>query len=434
MRTLVYSCLLSLMLSPLWAITPNKFIEKKARVSLPVEKDVNIEIDGTNTEMQIEIWDQPRIEVVATFRYRGERASEKIATFMEEFQDNVAEGIQQSPGAVRIETYRSLPKQIKIGSKDFVIFAMTYSRDEVQLEYHIKMPAKGKVNIRHSYRDLRIMGDIPQLDLYQYSGRLAMDNIEHGKLTLKYGEAVLKNLGRAQLYLYENDLRAEDIQQLDLNIKYCQLQVESVDVLSLQAYESDLQFLELKKFRGNLKYSSLQAQSVEDLELDSYESNYTFQKLINAELRNSKYSRYTIGRIEKLKISQAYEDKMLIKNLSSLEAGNSKYCKYDIQNLGQKLYFDGYESKLNLEKLGASQGEIGINGKYIKASVNTEGVLYRLNASIQYGDIDYRASEVEALVEEKGSRTTAQIRSKGIKKGEGYSILVNGYEMSLRLY
>ncbi len=434
MKTLIYSLLFSLSLNLAWASKSEMRVEKRAQVKLEVAKDVDIEIDGSNTDMRIDIWDEPRIEIEAVFRYRGEDHQDKIAEFLSQFQEKIEVGISQSPGSVRIETFRSLPKKVQIGTKDFMIFEMAFSRDEVQLEYHIHMPAKGKVNIKHSYRDLRIYGDLENLQLYQYSGRLAMDNIKKAQLTLKYGEANVRRLKDSEINLYENDLIAEELGDVELNIKYSQLRSRFAKKLDVQAYESELEFEEVKSLDGNFKYSRFRSARLKHGVLVSYESRYDIQDMISLRLDNSKYSTYGINRVDEVRITQAYEDNMTIRSVKSMAAGNSKYCKHRLGSLEEDYSLDGYESDLQIDKLSGPKGDISIKGKYIKAEINTADAVFDLIAAMQYGNIDYRRAEASAQISEEGSRINAKIQSKARKEGAGYKILVDGYEMKVQLY
>jgi len=417
-----------------WASKSEMRVEKRAQVKLEVAKDVNIDIDASNTDMVIEVWDEPRIEIEAIFRYRGEENNDKIAEFLKQFQTKIEEGISQSSGAVRIETFRSLPKKIQVGSKDFVIFEMTYSRDEVQLEYRVKMPARGKINIKHSYRDLRIKGDLDDLQLYQYSGRLALDNVNKAELTLKYGQANMRRLRNAEVYLYENDLIAEELGDIELNIKYSQLRSRFAKKMDVQSYESEIELEEVKSLDGNFKYSRFRSTRLKHAVLVSYESRYAIQDMISLRLDNSKYSRYEIARVDEVRITQAYEDKMNLGNIISMAAGNSKYCQHTIASLKEDYSLDGYESDLQIDKLSGPKGDISIKGKYIKVEINTTDAVFDLIASMQYGNIDYRRAEASAQINENGTRTNAKIQSKARKEGSGYAIMVDGYEMKVELY
>ncbi len=434
MKTLAYSISLCLLSLSLLATESPSGIEKKAQVKLEAPIDANIEIDANNTDLLIDIWDEPRIEVEAVFRYRGEKHLEKLGKFAEEFQELVEAGISKSGNSVRIETYRSTPEKMKIGFKDFIIFQTTFSKDEVQIEYRIKMPAQGKVNVKHSYRDLRINGDVKDLNLSQYSGRLSLDRIDNAVLVLKYGEASVRELKIGKVQLYENDLSVENLGELDLNIKYSQFRCRAAAKMKVVAYESELELEGVKDVEGNFKYSRFQSAKIEALKVTSYESRFKAMEVVDAILDNSKYSRYEFGNVNNVKVGQAYEDRMELREVRTMDAGNSKYCSHEIRSLDKAYKMDGYECLLRIDQLSGPKGDITINGKYLKVKINTEEAVYDLTASLQYGSIDYRNSPATAEIREEGNKTIGRIQSKARKEGGGYNILLNGYEMQVELY
>jgi hypothetical protein len=433
MRTLIYSLILSLGLFSLEAAKLDP-IEKKVKLQYDLNRNAQIDIDASNTDLKIEVWDQAKVEIEVAFRFRGKEHREKIEEFLKDFDAKVKEGISVSPESMRLQTYRTLPKKVNIGWEDFSIVQYTFSREEVQLQYYIKMPAQGQVNIRHSYRDLRVIGTLFKLNLEQYSGRFAADQINEGDLSMKYGEANIRRFLAGKIYLYENELSGNQFGKLNLNAKYSQLRINEIDGLEFTAYESEAQFQKVVSLSGNLKYSDLRCNQMNALAVTSYESRYNINTLKSAQLKNSKYSRYEMDLVQTITVGQAYEDQMRIRKVQSFDAGNSKYCEHRIQDLEKDYSLQGYECELQIEKLSGPGGTISINGKYLKAEIHTEEAVIELQASLQYGDLDYPEEQYTANVMKNGSNTSANLKSKASKAGQAYSILVNGYETNIRLY
>lgn len=433
MKTLIYSLCLSLGLFSLQA-AKNETLEKKVNLEYELNRNAQIDIDASNTDLRIEVWDQAKMEIEVTFRFRGKEHREKIEEFLKDFDTKVKESIIASPEAFRLQTYRTLPKKVNIGWEDFSILQYTFSRDEVQLEYHIKMPAQGQVNIRHSYRGLRVFGTLHKLKLEQYSGRFAAEQINDGDLSMKYGEANITRFLAGSIYLYENELTGKQFGKFTLNAKYSQLRINEVDRMELTAYESEGQFQKMVSLNGNLKYSDIRCEQMNELEVTSYESRFNINTLNKALLNNTKYSRYSFELVKSIKVGQAYEDKMRIRKIESFDAGNSKYCEHDITDLVKDYSLQGYECELRIEKLSGPGGKISINGKYLKAEIHTEEAIFELQASLQYGQANFPEDKFTANVMKNGNNTMANVKSKVSKAGQGYNILVNGYETNIRLY
>lgn len=433
MRTLIYSLILSVGFFGLQAKTEP--LEKKVKLNFDLNRDAQIDIRASNTNLYIEVWDQPKVEIEVAFRFRGSEHRDKIEEFLKTFDEKVKEGISHSSNSLNIEAYKTLPNKVKIGWEDFTIVQYTFSRDEVQLEYHIKMPADGDVNISHSYRRLYIQGMVANLNLNQYSGRLSLDQVKQGKLSLKYGDATIKQLDGGSLYLYENDLKGNVFGDIELNVKYSQIRLDQIKNAKVQSYESELKFLKANSLSGDLKYSRFDCPLLNSLNISTYESNYTLQELKTLNLSNSKYSRYDIERVDRITIGQAYEDRMRIGSVTDFDAGNSKYCQHKIGQLAKNYSLEGYECGLEIEKLHGPGGEITIKGKYLKVEINTEAAIYKLQASMQYGKVYYDKSSVEGKEVLNGNNTLLNISSKNPAyiKEKAYHILINGYEVKANL-
>lgn len=434
MKTSIYSLVLSLCFFGLLAQTEP--LEKTVKLNFDLNRDAQIDINASNTDLYIEVWDQPKVEIEVSFRFRGKEHREKIEEFLKTFDDKVKEGIQHSAKSLNIEAYKTLPKKVNIGWEDFSIVQYTFSREEVQLEYHLKMPAQGAVNINHSYRKLYVKGPMANLNLSQYSGRLSLEQVKHGTLNLKYGEANIDQLMAGSIYLFENDLKANTFGDIELNVKYSQLRVDKANNTKVQAFESDINFLNANSFSGDLKYSSFDCPLINSLNISSHESSYKLRLVNNINLSNSKYSRYEIERAQVLKIGIAFEDKLRIGEVSDFDAGNSKYCQHKIGKLLKNYRLEGYECDLAIEKLEGPGGDISINGKYLKVEINTQAAIYSLQASLQYGKVNYNSSTVEHKEMQNGNNTLLNLSSKNpaYKKEGAYHILINGYEVKANLY
>ena len=433
MKTLVFSLLATLPLLSFGAKADVK-IEKVAKHSMVVAKDVNILIDGTNTDMEIQIWEEERMEIEATFRYRGDKHLDKMEEFGADFESKLLEGILQSEGQVNITTIRSLPKKVKVGVADFTFFEQNFSRDELQLVYKIKMPGKGKVNIKHSYRGLRILGDLADLTLSQYSGRLSVDEIKQGHLSLKYGETRLGNITSGSIMLYENDLTTDSLGKIDLKIKYSDLRARSADKLKVEAYESELEFMDLNKIDGNFKYSRVRSPRLNKGSIESYESQFRFERADKLSVGNSKYCSFDLGEVDQLSVGQGYEDKLKVKKINSFSGGNSKYCKYEIEQLADAFSLKGYECQVQIDGLSEDTGKITIDGKYLKVGINVAEKVFQAQVNLKYGNVDYRRAEAEASMTKTGDAISSTITSTKQSNDGGYQMQLMGYEVNVELY
>ncbi len=434
MRTLIFSSFLSFLFCLSAEATTAVNVNKTAVVERPANATVHLEIDARNTQTEIQLWDENKVRVEAYFSYRGdEDQKEKVEQFLKEFEENVIDGILGEGAEIQINTFRSLPSKLKVGWQEFTFLNWSFSPEEVQLYYIIKIPAQARIDLRQSYHPLQIKGEVASLNLEQYSGKLKLDKVRKARLQLKYGEAQIESLQEGRVDLYETDIIGQDWQKVDLNIKYSNFQVQRLGKLQLSSYESEFSIGEVGEISGDLKYSRLECPQIRKGQFSNYESKFYLGNIQELQLNESKYSRYEIKSAERIKIGQSYEDKFSIDRVKAVEAGQSKYGKFDIKDLGRSYSINGYECKVQIQKIGEESGAINIDGKYMKVRLKLDGKVYTLNAVLKYGDLDYPAGEVEANVVEDGSNITARLKSK--KQGEeGYKVILNGYETDVQIY
>jgi hypothetical protein len=432
MKTLAFKTLLVLCL-PLLAIGKDIPLEKHARVAIATGPNDNIVIDAANTHLQIEIWDKPEVLVEAIFRFRGDQQNEHVAEFLDHFQENVEKGISQVEGETRIVTFRSAPSKTKVGWENFTLFELSFDRDQIRLEYHIKMPATGKISITHSYQELSIKGDVPDLKLSQYSGKFYATKIGKAKLKLQYGEARIDNLGEGKIQLYENDLFGNSFGNISLDTKYSSVQVTSIKDISISAYESEYRFQNAGNLKGELKYSRLSSNLIESLSLVAYESRVIAQQIKTVDLTNSKYSRYEIEKVTEFRVQEGYEDNVRLTEVKRFLAGNSKYCNHEVLALEQEYQLKGYECVLSIERLSGDVGTLVIEGKYLKVRINTTQKAYELVSKLKYGNISFDENQVIAETLNVNDTHTTNLKSKNTGDKEGYTIQIDGYEVTATL-
>lgn len=433
MKTLIYSLLGLAFVINARAKDVQYLVDKVAVVEMPAARNVELDINAKNTKTEIIVWDQDKVYIEANFSYRGKEEHPKIKEFLEEYEANVKKGVKGDKQAISIDTYRSLPSKVKIGWEEFAFFNWTFSPDEVEIRYTIKIPSKARLNLRHSYRQLELVGRIESLRLEQYSGKLKADEIFTAEMDLKYGEAQINRIQDARINAYENDLMGEDWQRLKLNAKYSNLKVKKIARLNGEAYESEFQVKDLGELDGQFKYSRLESDKARRVKMNNYETKVYLKELEELQLGETKYSRYEIDKVKRIKIGQAYEDKMMVKEALALDAGQSKYCQYRIEKLGRSYSLMGYECNVDIGGLGEESGDIKIDGKYLKIDIDLDGRAFQLNATMQYGKLSYPEHLVKAHIMESGSNYSATMNSVE-KSDKQFTILINGYEVKARVH
>jgi hypothetical protein len=429
MKTLLYSIVaLSLSFSSNGKETK---LEQSAHVSVKASGIDRINIDANNTETSIEIWNKDEISIDAHFYYRGEEDHEKIREFMATFEENVKAGVISSGSAVSIDTYRAVPSKKKLGWANFSIVDLAFSEDEAKLVYTIKVPASVFMDIKHSYKDLYIKGDIDDIHIEQYSGTLKLGRVKKAKLNLKYGDARILALKEADIYLYEQKVNGKNWGDIKLNAKYSQLRVDNIKNLSGDGYETKYHIINLKNLSGNYKYSRFDVRQIKQAELICFESNLESKNIKNLKLINSKYSNYRSDTLGTLNITESFEDDYSLQSIDNIYAGSSKYGNFSIGTLKGDFTLNGFQSKVKVLLVAGQSGKIDITGKYLNVSLGLKGRNYKFESNLQYGNINY-PDALTGKFTQKGTSTIASLNTPNIGS-VFYTVKVTGFEVQVEL-
>ncbi len=430
MKTLIYS-LFGLCLS-LSSIGKEVSKEKHAHASVSAIDIERLNIDAKNTELIIDIWAKEEVSVDAHFYYRGDEDHKEIKAFMDSFEENVKSGISSFGGEIKLDTYRAVPSKKKVGwesSWASVTFVNEgFSDKEAKLVYELKVPASLYMNIKHSYKELRINGSVRKINIEQYSGRLSLDKVDQAILNLKYGEASINDLKKGELHLYENSVMGNDWGNIQLNAKYSKVQVRTVNTLKGEGYETKYRTIDLGSIVGNYKYCQFDMIEVELLKLTCYETQVESKSVQQLDLNNSKYSNYHIDDVDNLSITESYEDEYSFRSVKNVAAPNSKYCKFNIETLQGNYGLNAYECRVNINAISGSSGSIKIDGKYLNISLGLADLHYKLAANLQYGKL-YYPNSLTGNFKQQNSRTTASLQSANLAK-DFYLVEINGYEIN----
>ena len=152
------------------------FETRTATVRMDVTANDLINIQAKNTDLVVEAWDRNEVEVIATLRFDG-KMTDKMTSFLENFQKHVEDNIQYGGSELKISTNLDEPNKVQIGSKH-VGFIIGFSDDEFRLDYKIKAPKSNEFEINNSYKDVTLIGNFNEVTLTQYSGDLTAGFIE----------------------------------------------------------------------------------------------------------------------------------------------------------------------------------------------------------------------------------------------------------------
>ena len=202
-----------------------------------VSGNTEISILGKYTYLEIETWDKDEVSIEATVIFNG-KMTDRVRKFLDEFCQNVKDGITKSGNELTIKTRLEEPNRVQIGSRHIGI-QIGYSEKELSIEYVIKVPGSNRLNINGAYEDIVMNGTYDDVEISQYSADLNAGTFKKAKLNLKYGDANIEYIGAGEMETYEQDLEIDEIEFLDINTKYSELTFDKVQEMTVIGYETD---------------------------------------------------------------------------------------------------------------------------------------------------------------------------------------------------
>jgi len=405
---------------------------RTASVSMKVSPNDLINIRAKNTDLVVETWDKNQVEVIATVRFDG-KMTDKMVSFLDNFQEYVEENIDFSAGELMINTNLDEPNKIQIGSKKVGI-VIGFSEEEFRLDYKIKAPAENDFEIDNSYKDVSLIGDFNNLKLTQYSGKLKAGYIKEAELNLKYGSSDFKGIGSAKMKLYEQELDAESIEDLEIETKYSEIEIETLGYMETVSYETDFIIETAKDISGNFKYGEMEVKGkLERAEFEFYEMDIEAAEAGIVEFKTSKYGKLNFEKVKELRFIQSYEDELTVEELGNFKSDESKYGEHTIRRLTGFYELSAYEDDVEIEEVIQSVNSIDIQGKYIKATFGISDQSFHINTNVKYGKVDYNEGEVEIKKYIKGGDKLEVEALSKLKKDNPILIKAEGYEIDISL-
>ncbi|WP_420578545.1 hypothetical protein [Ekhidna sp.] len=418
-----------------WTLSATEINEgetRSAKVTVNISKSDRINIQAKYTELIVEAWDKPQVEIEAIVRYDG-KMTDKIQEFLDDFEQNVKDHIQKGATELLIDTDLDIPNKIQIGGKHVGI-QISYGDDELKVTYKVKAPGVNDYEISNSYEDVRMIGSFKKVDFKQYSGELEAEMIEEGIFNMKYGSASIQQIGNAKMEIYEQELDARIIGTLELNAKYSNMELAEVETIEATSYESDYQIGSIDEISGNFKYGEIEiTERLGEGKLEFYEMDMEIEDVELLVLTSSKYSKFEIEKAKSITFEQSYEDETNIGTLGQFKSMNSKYGNHRIETLESSFQLNAYEDEVEIKSLSPEASDVYIDGKYIDASIGISNASFILKSNVKYGKVEYDESSVDVKRYIKdGDQLEVEAHSKN-KRDKSVNITVNGYEVDVKL-
>ena len=406
---------------------------RTAKFNFDVSPQDVINIQSKYTDLTVESWDKKEVEVEATIRFDG-KMTDKMQKFLDSFEEEVGNGITQSPSELLIKTNLDEPNKFQLGTKHVGLIIISFDEDELKLEYTVRIPSTNTLFVKNSYRDVYLKGEFEEVEIDQYSGELEADVIEDLTLKLKYGSASFEEVSVVDMDLYEQEITAGTIGELKIETKYSDIKIDNLNTAEMDSYETDFEIERAGSIKGTFKYGKMEIKDqLESGRITTYEFDIEANSIDELIFENSKYGKLECKKINRLDLAQSYEDEFDLEYLGKVVSNQTKYGDYKIGRLGQSLELSGYEDEISILELEPSASRIEIKGKYVETTLDLDNRPYQLIANTKYGDInvDKESDDIKKYIKD-GDQLEIEASS-GDGKGQQIMINIQGYEMDLDL-
>ncbi|WP_144017460.1 hypothetical protein [Ekhidna lutea] len=401
-------------------------------VNVSISSSDRINIQAKYTELTVETWNKNEIEIEATVRYDG-KMTDKIQEFLDQFETLVNDNISKGTAGLSINSDLDFPNRgVKKSFFGLVMEINLGDFDEAKLEYKIKAPGTNSYTINNSYEDVRLIGSFKDIDFTQYSGDLEAETIQNAKMNLKYGSASIRTIGVAEMQIYEQELDINEIDELTINTKYSDHEFNSVGAMKAESYESDFQIRVIDELKGDFKYGEITIEEkLGTAEMTLYEVDIEAKEIASIRLKNSKYSKFDMGRVQSIVFEQSYEDETEAMSVGLFKSLNSKYGNHAFDELTQSLELNAYEDEVKIDRVDPSATKISVDGKYIDLFIGVSDIPFFLKTDVKYGKVEYDEDSIDIKRYIKdGDQLEIEAQSKKTSKSP-LQISVKGYEVDV---
>lgn len=283
-------------------VDPKDLKSKEISMELPVSKTAEIYIENTSSNIDIKVWDQPKVKIVTTVLYEGDTSKISDAEWFEKI--NLS--FKSTPNSIKIKSntngtnfYRVDGSTISWSGVTPVPLSMGIDVATAQKKWKksitIYVPKDNNLDIDSKFSEINIEGNLNKLNLDITNGGIDMDDVTKLFLKSKYANINVGNIKIGEIDLMNGRFIAKDAEDLDLDTKYATIEAGAVKKLMIRSTNDEYEIEEVgsitcRKNYGNLRITKLNI----SMELDG----------TNADLKIRNISE----NVESIKVNNKYAD------------------------------------------------------------------------------------------------------------------------------
>ena len=305
---------------------------------------------------------------------------------------------------------------------------------EISIDYKLYVPSLEKMLLTNKYEDIRITEDFAgALTVHQYDADVTTEAVKGNlDLNLKYGSATIASCVNAKMEIYDSKVDLQKASAVKVNSKYSEYSVGNASSLEMQTYDDKI---EITDVAGNLsitdKYSEFKIGSAGSLDMHIYDSDMRLEKCGKV-TGESKYTEYNFGTLAGLDLRSSYDDTYEIQQISTLAVTESKYSDFTVAKIDQSIIYNGYDGKFIVREVAGGFNQCALSIKYVQARIPLSTIAgYKLEADTKYGSLKYPSPTASGRHIEKSGQleVTATIG----QPVNGAKVVISAYSSDVRL-
>lgn len=255
---------------------PKNVKAKEVSQEISSSKSPEIYLDNTSRNIQIKIWDQPKVKVVTTVYFEGEG---KLSD--EEWFEKLNLSLKSMGTAVRIKSGTISGGSYTINGNTFGWSGSTGvavfndkgenigNKSNTKRLVTIYVPATSKLDIDSKYADVQLMGNYGSATIDLTNGNLEAENFSKLYLRSKYSNVTIEDASIAEIEFMNGRFSAKEIGEADLDTKYATIDIASVKKAVFRSTNDEYEIEDANELRGRKNYGNFRITKLNgSLEMD----------------------------------------------------------------------------------------------------------------------------------------------------------------------
>ncbi|MFY8025187.1 MAG: hypothetical protein ACOVNO_07555 [Sediminibacterium sp.] len=255
---------------------PKNVKAKEVSQEISSSKSPEIYLDNTSRNIQIKIWDQPKVKVVTTVYFEGEG---KLSD--EEWFEKLNLSLKSMGTAVRIKSGTISGGSYTINGNTFGWSGSTGvavfndkgenigNKSNTKRLVTIYVPATSKLDIDSKYADVQLMGNYGSATIDLTNGNLEAENFSKLYLRSKYSNVTIEDAAIAEIEFMNGRFSAKEIGEADLDTKYATIDIASVKKAVFRSTNDEYEIEDANELRGRKNYGNFRITKLNgSLEMD----------------------------------------------------------------------------------------------------------------------------------------------------------------------